>query len=127
MNADELRQAAAVMLAAAEGKPIECSDKGSEAWSLIPTPAWHWYCRNYRVAATKPSIDWNHVHPDYVAMATDDAGDTYLYKKHPEADTRTWYAAHSEPVPAEAFASFVLGTCDWKDSLVLRPTKEEAE
>lgn len=129
MTPEELRNAAAVMLAAAEGKPIEYCHGMSSVWELIPPNEslnWNWSFTSYRVAVTKPSIDWSHVHPDFVAMATDENGCTYLYVDKPAQRKSDW-GSNGIYLPSKGFASFTPGTCDWKDSLVLRPTKEQSE
>ncbi len=94
-------------------------------WTICWNPSWHedW---EYRVKLTKPSIDWEHVAPEYVALATDKSGYSYLFTKVPEATTNNWETG-SLCKSAEVFQSFVKGTCDWKDSLVLRPSADLGE
>ncbi|ACG60343.1 hypothetical protein phiPLPE_21 [Iodobacter phage PhiPLPE] len=78
----------------------------------------------------KPSINWEHVHPSIVAMATE-CGVTYLFRTAPvlHNEYRCWdqdgcwdgdYYCGVEP-----FASFTPGTCEWRDSLVMRPVVGE--
>lgn len=122
MTPKQLKQAAAVMLAAAEGKPIECRRNGNK-WHLHGHPfEFNWASSEYRVAVTKPSINWDHVHPDYKWMATDQNGKVFLHTTKPHIDGDSWtgnlYAYTC------SYASFVPGTCDWKDSLVVRPGVE---
>ena len=130
MNNEELRNAASVMLAAAESKPIEYRRRTTHSkWQKFDegeSPSWLWEDVDYRVAVTKPSIDWSHVHPDFVAMATDENGCTYLYVDKPVQRKSDW-GSNGIFLPSKGFASFTPGTCDWKDSLVLRPTKEQSE
>lgn len=89
------------------------------AGSTINAPAWHAYAV-YRVAPTKPSIDWSHVAPQFRWMATDKDGRTWVYEGMPIAHTRGW-AAEGDLSEASPFLSLRAGTCDWKDSLVQRP------
>jgi hypothetical protein len=72
---------------------------------------------------TKPSINWVHVADKFVAMATDAGGVTWLHDKTPTRGKVTWCGS-SDYTVAHTFASFIPGTCDWKDSLVLRPGYE---
>ena len=120
MTPEELKQAAAVMLAAAEGKPIE--SLAGDAWRLSIEPTFNWHAYDYRVAVTKPSINWDHVHPDYKWMATDQNGKVFLHTIKPHIDGEYWIGglyAHTY-----SYASFVPGTCDWRASLVVRPGVE---
>jgi hypothetical protein len=85
-------------------------------------PSWYenW---EYRIVLTKPSINWEHVAPEHVALATDSTGSSYLLTRVPEANAHMWLT-DARWVRAEVFQSFVKGTCDWKDSLVIRPSAE---
>lgn len=94
-------------------------------WAISEFPAWLDYWE-YRIALTKPSINWEHVAPEYVALATDRDGSSYIFTRVPEATANTWGTGY--PCKgAEIFQSFVKGTCDWKDSLVLRPSAASEE
>ena len=70
-------------------------------------------------ATTKPSIDWSHVNEHYKYLAMDADGKFYLYTGKPSQGSQQWGSLPC--TPATNFASFVPGTCDWKDSLVKRP------
>ena len=87
---------------------------------IIYDIGWYENCV-YRVAVTKPSIDWSHVAPQFKWMATDDSGETWLYDDHPEILGKIWVFNGLDCFEIDAFASFTPGTCDWKDSLVQRP------
>lgn len=52
-------------------------------------PAWEadW---EYRIKSTKPSINWAHVAPEYVALATDEDGSSYICTATPEATEYGW-------------------------------------
>lgn len=73
----------------------------------------------YRVAATKPSIDWSAVSPQFKWLAIDKNGVAILCADKPYPVIDNWMA--DEFVMAEAFASYKPGTCDWHSSLVQRP------
>ena len=72
-------------------------------------------------AVTKPTIDWNHVSPEYNYLAQDSNGDGYLCGKNPHCMAYTW-SMESPYIRATTFTSYEPGTCDWKDSLVERPS-----
>ena len=74
---------------------------------------------------TKPSINWDHVAPDYKWLARDSDGDAFLYMSEPHVDFEDhelgWWNTAGDAIHPAAFASYTPGTCDWKDSLVKRP------
>lgn len=71
-------------------------------------------------AVTKPSIEWSHVNARFRYLAMDAEGKYHIYADKPLQCDQQWIA--NQPcTPAIHFASFVPGTCDWKDSLVKRP------
>ena len=78
--------------------------------------------RAVRPVPTKPSINWDHVADEFIAMATEEDKDTWLYEKIPTDKDFGWVSCRDHTTsPADSFASFVPGTCDWRDSLVIRP------
>ncbi len=87
---------------------------------IFDPPMWDKYY-TYRVAATKPSIDWSHVAPQFKWMATSKSGLTWLSEADPYLGQAMWCTNTGRCINADAFASFRAGTCDWKDSLVQRP------
>ena len=70
---------------------------------------------------TKPSIDWNHVSPEYNYLAQDANGRGYLCGKNPHRMDTAW-SMEAPYISATTFTSYEPGTCNWKDSLVKRPT-----
>lgn len=67
MTPEQLKQAAAVMLAAAEGAEIQCRKKGSStntSWEaeVCDSPVFDWYEYDYRVKP-KPRVWWIYVPP----------------------------------------------------------------
>ena len=72
---------------------------------------------------TKPSINWEHVDNQFNYLAEDPDGTVYLYEKKPYTAQDVWGVSDSssEVVEAFMFASYVKGTCDWRDSLIQRP------
>ena len=71
-------------------------------------------------SVTKPSIDWSHVSEDFQYLAMDSSGVCYLYSGKPSQGEGQW-VTNMLCTPANRFASFIPGTCDWRDSLVKRP------
>ena len=99
----------------------ECSytsDGKKYAENLIP--ALYAYPVEIVKAVTKPSIDWSHVNTHYKWLAMDADGKFHLYTDKPLQGNQQW-TTNLPCTPAINFASFVPGTCDWKDSLVKRP------
>lgn len=76
---------------------------------------------------TQPSINWDHVAKHIVAMATDGDEETCMHIRVPiETDEWGWVGGLICD-KAHHFASFVPGTCNWRDSLVIRPGYEEGK
>ena len=71
-------------------------------------------------ATVKPSIDWSHVSEDFRYLAMDECGLPHLFVEKPEPIDVEW-TTYALFIYAKHFASFIPGTCDWKDSLVERP------
>jgi hypothetical protein len=79
----------------------------------------------YRIQPTKPSIDWSHVADEYNWMATDSNGSCHIFTGKPESGSTLWKTIEErKTAPAKIYKSFKAGTCDWKDSLVMRPGTE---
>lgn len=114
----------AVMQAFEDGMPIEMTNAGRCGWRATPNPKWNWINFDYRVATTKPSIDWSHVGANLNAMVTEPHGRSWLTNTIPVNGSDDWMGGGIY-IPAETFASFTPGTCDWQDSLVVRPGYEE--
>lgn len=93
-----------------------------ERWEPKTLDHWNEHTQ-YRVKPAIPdSIDWSHVAEKYVAMARGKHGDVDLCTKIPEPDTCFWQS-DGEFTNALGFKSLKIGTIDWQDSLVLRPTE----
>ena len=74
-------------------------------------------------SATKPSINWEHVKSEYKWLSVDKDGSAYVYKDEPERNgSDHWYSHNGSFKEVKGLASYTPGTCDWKDSLVKRPT-----
>lgn len=116
------------MQAFGEGQPIEtCDVSRNENWLQCPNPSWNWRWFDYRVAGlTKPSVNWDNVHPHYNYLSKDANGTMWFCHDRPAIDeTRQMWTAYSpyaeDEVSALSHISVTPGGCDWKDSLVKRP------
>lgn len=70
----------------------------------------------------KPSINWEHVNSKFNYLAEEPEGGAFLSEEEPFiAASSAWGVTSGEVVEAHMFASYVKGTCDWKDSLIKRP------
>ena len=75
--------------------------------------------------ATKPSINWEHVNENFKWLSVDNNGDAYVYENKPKVDaTYYWFSLKGGLSEVSGLASYIPGTCDWKDSLVKRPEGE---
>lgn len=73
-------------------------------------------------SATKPSIDWSHVKEDYKWLAVCAYGGADVYENEPKVGAGGyWYNPKGGRNNVNVLASYVPGTCDWRDSLVKRP------
>ena len=72
-------------------------------------------------SAAKPSINWEHVSSEFNYLAEDADGGVFLYEDKPFTATETWTVDNGELAEAHMLASYLRGTCDWKDSLIERP------
>ena len=74
-------------------------------------------------STTKPSIDWNHVKEDFRYLMMDERGQHWLTTNRPTipATPERWICG-GVAQSAGQFASLIPGTCNWKDSLVERPS-----
>ncbi|MGL4890627.1 MAG: hypothetical protein ACRC52_07480 [Aeromonas veronii] len=112
-----------------DGAVIEC--RWSGGWSECPEPAWQ--PKNpYRLKPkpqpkplTKPSINWDHVAPIWKYLARNEVGDGLLFTHEPvptisSSGWRLFDDRCGRISVIQSHASFIPGTCDWRDSLVMR-------
>ena len=116
----------ALMTAWLDGGVIEgmAYGGGQDSWTVLPQPDWleHMAYRVAVVPLTKPSVNWEHVSAEYNWLFYMSDGGATLSPKKPERLNNSW-TGYGSYVSAEALSSFVVGTCDWKDSLTERPKK----
>lgn len=115
MNKDHIertKRMIEVMQAYVDGEAVEVMV--AAGWKKVDDPQFDFY-REYRIAKTPDSINWDHVAPEFKYMERRPTGDAYLYTGHPEKSNTL------RSMPASIFSSYKRGTVDWKDSLVIRP------
>lgn len=126
MNREETRKAAEIMLAYADGKDIEFSDRwavdqissGKTRWSRVDEPLWSWDCCKYRIAVTPDVHQWD-LYPDWVIYAARDYfGEMQLYQKEPiRVGEKYWGTGkRGHELKITGLKIYTQGTCDWKDS-----------
>jgi len=126
------KQKIEVMQAYLDGEIIEVAVKTVAAgprWFTFDhrrDPVWDWKGADYRIAKTntKPSINWDHVSPEFNYLASNMNQSVILYSCTPKLSENCWYNG-GRTRDASIFASLTPGDCDWKDSLVSRFNKEE--
>jgi hypothetical protein len=110
---------------------VEASESGKRNWFYVNTnpvgiisliPSYY-----YRIAKTPDSIDWSHVHPDFICMARNKDESVAVFTFTPRRDMVYWTHTTGAACRVGAFASYKRGTVDWEDSLVYRPGHEPGE
>lgn len=127
MNVEKKHRA--VAHAWVDGAEVEWRPLGSnEPWRPIAGNLISWAEFNeYRIKPTKPtkpSIDWSHVDKRYNWLAKNDDGNAFLYDRVPWSQGYAFVGWAGSYVRADAFSSYSPGTCDWRDSLIVRPGYE---
>ena len=109
-----------LIIAWAGGHNIEMYSAEFDKWVAAATPTWNPNYQ-YRFTLSKPSINWDHVSPEYIALAVDRDGVAYLYKDTPYIKTADAWGSPTTCVNATAIASLIVGNYHWKDSSITRP------
>jgi len=120
-----------VMQAFLDGKVIEVCAHGASGWYSTQGPSWDWGSKKYRIAEAKDSVDWSEVPRGFNYMARDLDGDVFVRISKPEIGPDFWcwcdnnknYLINREGQPP-LLKSYKRGSCDWDDSLVIRPGAE---
>lgn len=75
----------------------------------------------------KPHASWEHLAEHIVAIARNRNGDVWAFTVEPVIATggSAWGANGGSKFNISCLNTTKAGTCDWKESLVLRPTKGE--
>jgi len=92
------------------------------AYKILEMPSFE-----YRIKPTKPSIDWSHLGDEFVQIAIDQNGQSFAFTSGQLIALEDYWKCTDTTKFAslEGFKSFKPGTCDWKDSLVQRPSEGE--
>jgi hypothetical protein len=102
------------------GRPeVERYSVSWEEWNIDEDPKFIVYFQ-YRIKS-KPWINWEHVSESLTWLATRPDG-SYLFTAEPSMPSLKWESKYTRAShEADNFSSFTQGTCDWRDSLVMRP------
>lgn len=123
----EAKRRAEVMLAFANGAPIEYrpKDRPDLAWVNITIPAWDWVLLDYRVNPD-PVVNWDAMPAWANAVAMDESGSWFWYEKKP---SQLGCRCHARPngsligqIPSE-YAPKYAGTKPWHELIIERPKK----
>ena len=76
----------------------------------------------YRIKPVyKPSINWDHVSPEYKWLTIDSDGQSRLWPHKPAAlKGRGYWSGNSHVYKAHVLSSFKRGDCPWDESLIGR-------
>lgn len=122
-NIERTKRMIEVMQAYVDGERVESRlDRSWADWEKVEFPEWNFPNVYYRIAKTPDTINWDHVAPEFKYMARGENGFGYLYNHKPILLENTWeWIEGTKIAKPELFSSYRRGTCDWKDSLVIRP------
>jgi len=112
-----------VIKAFLNGKSVEVLDKTTLTYVDDLAPAFT-DDNEYRVkksAKKAPSINWNVLSAEWIALAVGADDTAYLYREVPQLTPNGWTHSGQLCIPAIALASYKRGTIEWEDSLVTRP------
>lgn len=109
------------------GRPeVEIFSVLNDVWIDDHDPQFN-MCRQYRIKC-KPSINWDHVHQQvkFLVKGVYGCGTLLCCDESPKPymdieGNEYWETKPCTSASANAFLSFTPGTCDWRDSLVMRP------
>ena len=111
-----------------EGEGLQEYDTDNCVWvKFHGTPLSEMTLRLAPQPLTPDSIDWSHVADKRNYMARDVVGLAFIYTGRPAVDGAMWAPGRLDDCQMlnGVFASYTRGTCDWTDSLVVRPGYEE--
>lgn len=107
-----------------DGKQIEWQAFGCSKWDS-GYPTFNFGCNNYRVKKSVDYIDWSHVAPCFKWMARDSNGLSFLFKERPTIGSMYANWTGGDFIRANCFASYKKGDCEWRESLVSRPSDDQ--
>jgi len=123
----EAKRRAEVMLAFANGAPIEwmLQNRTADEWQDAQFPMWDWHTYNYRVNP-EPFVDWDAMPAWANAVAMDESEIWSWYEKRPEQMGSRYHLTPagciSGQIPDE-YAPKYAGTKPWHELIIERPKK----
>lgn len=120
----EAKRRAEVMLAFANGAPIEYrpKDRPDLVWGITTIPAWDWVLFDYRVNLD-PVVNWDAMPAwaNWVAMSID--FEWYWFDLKPEKRGVMWHSASMGGLIPIFHAPKYAGTKPWHELIIERPKK----
>lgn len=92
-------------------------------WIYTRTPNWL-KGRKYRIAKTQMTVPWDILISDIQWVFKDNQGKVYGSIEKPLMDNLEYSADYRMVIPIWLLKGFNAGTCNWSDSLIQRPQKE---
>lgn len=118
----EAKRRAEVMLAFADGAPIEARPHNlKEDWCPVENPCWDWIGFDYRVSET-PFVNWDAMPAWANWVAMDPSGTWFWYSTKPVKATEEWEGSFPGAIPLE-YAPKYAGTKPWHELIIERPKK----
>lgn len=123
----EIKTCRDLMKVLADGHTVEVKSLIDDRWITIKEFPFKAYKLDdellfeHRIKPSKPSINWEHVHPKFKYLARDYLGNIYLFSKKPYYESGFWRCIGGNVYHADTFVSLRAGNCDSEDSLVERP------
>lgn len=124
LEQQESKRRAEVMLAFANGAPIERKqkDRPDLEWGIVTTPVWDLVLYDYRVSPN-PVVNWDTMPAWANWLAKDADGDWAWYSHKPELSDDMWASDGFEgSVPSEYYPKYA-GTKPWHELIIERPKK----
>lgn len=122
MNREETAVAIEIMQHFVDGGEVE-EDLITDVFTISEDPMWDWENCTYRKKLTKDKFtNWEILPPEYKWIARDGNGYVYAGTYPPEIEACDWRWVHTKHlIRVDMLTCFKRGTCDWKDSLIVRP------
>ena len=105
-----------------DAKPLQQS-RDQQQWFEVGNPNWNdreLYIRVKPTPVTYPTVDWSLLKDEWIAIAKDENGKHYAYTGVPQEDRDVW-SRGNQSLSLSSFNLVTDNTCNWKDSLILRP------
>ena len=110
-----------IMEAWRTGQPREYWHVVTEKWRPCNNLHGLVNCTPYRIAVTPDTIDWGPIDPQIKYIARHSTNVVYGFTHEPIRNDSHWVGNNPIYRINGLIASYRRGTCDWKDSLMVRP------